>query len=293
MERQLELILETSEERQAKLRRYLEPLALPQRQVDLLCLLAGHGEKLTAGGQQFSRLAMDQRRAAKKMGCSKNTFAEAVLDLHAIGVVGVLQNTAPRTYVVNWNRVSKLEPPPPEPELPEWIAAESWSPPGQAVVSAGQGLRDSEKVLSEKVRDRVGDTVNREGGRRGEATEPGQVETAGSCGDPMAHRHPWKALADEHLIAAVVRNEPPKLLRRLYDEAVALGWIDDCEDAKLRFLTICHHCATTAGAHRRVAMLVSRCKRKLDVSRIRAVSEDWAARRLKPQRQAEPAEVCR
>jgi len=67
----------------------------------------------------------------------------------------------------------------------------------------------------------------------------------------------------------------------LYEEAVKLGWIQPSEDAKLRFLTICHHVATAKGLHNPKGALIKRVKDGLDVGAIPHASEEWARHILK------------
>ena len=227
----------------------------------VLCLLAGHGETMEVSGQQLWRLSISVENAAHKAGCAKATWLAGVRDLVDRGVLAVVDLTRPRTYVANWSRLvillDRLAPAPTDEAAfagqIEGLLAENWSGP----VRPGQGARDSVNRLD---RVRVGDSVNR--GR----------DSAG--GADRADR-PWQTTTDEELRRAVIDRELG-ILRTLYNEALALGWIDDGPDARLRFLTIAHHCATAVGLHRRMGGLVARVKRNLDVTRTRHRSEEWA-----------------
>jgi hypothetical protein len=82
---------------------------------------------------------------------------------------------------------------------------------------------------------------------------------------------------DEPTLRRIVFSRDLEAVKELYREAVALGWIADCEESKVRLLTILHHAATAAGLNRnRVGALVGRVKRSLDVTRTRQESDQWA-----------------
>jgi hypothetical protein len=263
MERQLGLNLETAEERTDALKQYLAPLKLPDRQTKVLCLMSAHGERIEISGQRGSKLAISKRKAAVLMGCAPNTFVEGIADLTHLGVLSKLAISRPATYVVSWNRVARLEPARGDPlaSIPLFDPDQTavWS----GMVSAGQAARDSVSRDLSKIR--VRDSVYRD-----------------SMGAPtnVDPSRPWdreRGVTDDQLIAAVTSGDLAPL-RRLYDEAVRLGWIGDCEDSRLRFLTIAHHAATSAGLTiSRMGAVVSRVRRKLDVVRIRHDSEEWAA----------------
>ena len=106
--------------------------------------------------------------------------------------------------------------------------------------------------------------------------------------DRMAR--PWDrqcGLQDADLVQAVVSGELDPI-RRLWQEAKVLEWVGDCDDDLCRFLTVVHHVATAVGLHCRMAALVSRVKRGIDVSKTRHASEDWAAAVMR-RRHAMPA----
>jgi len=92
-------------------------------------------------------------------------------------------------------------------------------------------------------------------------------------------RYPWAregGVSDRQLVEACRRGDVA-LLRHLYDHAVRLNWIaGDSDDHWLRFLTGCHHCASASLA-RRMGRLVTFVKHdRLDTSRMRQRSEQWA-----------------
>lgn len=105
---------------------------------------------------------------------------------------------------------------------------------------------------------------------------------------------PWArdgGVTDADLVRAVTTTDQ-SALRALWDAAVALGWIEDCEDNRLRFLTICRHVGTTTGLQSRRAVLMDRTKGSrrytpLDVTRIPHACEEWARNALNRRRRAE------
>ena len=80
---------------------------------------------------------------------------------------------------------------------------------------------------------------------------------------------------------AAVRREDLALFRRMYDVAIALGYLDaHTSDQWLRFLTAVHHCATARLTRGRIARLITFNNAGLDVSRCSQRSDDWAGRML-------------
>jgi len=271
MERQLTLPLGSPEEREAAARRYLARLHLPGREVDLLGLLAARGEVVEVKGQELWRLTISVTKAAQLAGCAKGTFLAAADALVERELLTVLPGR-PRTYVANWSRIVELldRLPPAEPAgVDEFAAqvADLVQPQWGETVSHGQprsGARDSVSRV-DRLRDR--ETVSRGRDSMGALTKPDQTD------------RPWQTTTDADLRRAVIDGEL-EILRRLYREARALGWIDGSADARLRFLTVAHHCATSVGLHRRMAAFVARMKRAVDVNRTRAQSEAWARAQL-------------
>lgn len=251
---QLELFLQDDQDKERKLRSWLEARDLSDRAVSVLCLLALHGEKLEVNDQHCSRIAKSKYEASKLVSIAPNTYLAGVRDLEALGVVGVLRNTKPWSVVVNWSRVFLLpDRSDPVNSLP--IFSDSWS----TSVNVGQAPRDSVSNSNTNIR---GITVYRDTCALTRLDQPWNDQT-GFTGDELK---------------VCVRSIDLKPLRHLYDEAVSLGWILDSEDAKQRFLTLCHHCATTNGINNPMAVLVSRVKDQLDCSRTRIASDEWARR---------------
>lgn len=280
MDRQTFLILEDAAARREAARRFCERRGLTERQVAILAMLAGEGDRENAAGQALTCCRISKRDAALRLrGTSGNTFLRDVRKLVSLGVMWVLKETKPATYIVNWSRIDKLEPPPEEPtselaKLP--IVAADWTPVGPTLGQAGPPVRDSESLGSLE-----SETVYRDS----ESSVIRGADRLTSLARPWSRDDgPAGGITDDELVQ-VVRYQRRDVLRHLYREAVALGWIRDCTDAKLRFLTIAHHAATSSGIGNRMGLLVARCKRGLDVDRTRHDSETWATEILKPQRQ--------
>jgi hypothetical protein len=86
-------------------------------------------------------------------------------------------------------------------------------------------------------------------------------------------------MPDAGLLHAVVTCDLAPL-RRLYAEARATGRVPmhPSHDDKMRFLTVCHHCATAAGINNRMAVLSARLRRDpIDLANVRQASDEWAA----------------
>ena len=129
MDRQLALNLTSRQEREEAIDDYFGPLELARREVLVLRLLAGSGERLEINGQTASRISISKANAAELCSCAPGTFMKGVADLQRRGVLDVLRSTRPWTYLVNWSRVDKLEPPPPvDPAAGLALFAPDWSP---------------------------------------------------------------------------------------------------------------------------------------------------------------------
>lgn len=277
MDRQHFLLFEDGQARAESARRFCGGRGLTARQIEVLCLICEQGERRSVNGQSLSVARLPKAEAGKRLSCSPNTFLGDVRDLEAIGLVGVLRNTRPWTYVANWSRVDQVDKPPDDPaaglaELP--VCRPVWS----ATVNHGQSRSEVRYSVKEDSLESV--TVNRE---------------SVSIRDSVRGR-PWDAssgVQDRELVAAVQTGELEPL-RQLYREAVRLGWVEDTEDARLRFLTICHHAATCNGVGKRMGLLVARVKRELNVRRIRQESEEWASRILAraARPRAETTSIC-
>lgn len=256
MELQLCLDLTTDDERRKALEAFLRPLQLADRQFAALCLLGVAGTRETISGQSVSKLSISKYDAGKRANMAPNTFLEGIRDLEAIGVVAVVKNARPWTFFVNWHRVAKLVPPDTETVPVPDLFSETWSAP----VSLGQGVRDSVSVVLLKSVYRDSVSVIRDTEALTQLDQPWNRDTG---------------FQDRDLVRCVLEQDILPL-RFLYDEAVKLGWIKDCDHARHKFLTLCHHCATCNGLHSRMGVLVARVKGNLDVQKVRNASGDWA-----------------
>ncbi len=267
MERQLCLNLSDPEERAESVRKFLSPLNFPKRHVEVFCALAAHGTRENRNGQSISTLCVPKSRVPRIYRGSANTWLKSMEELESQELAAIVRLTTPWTFVVNWSRLGKLETVPIDPlsglELldPNWVPTRSGSGQSRsAPVSPGQSARDSVNALHSKSVSSVSVSV-----------------AEGTC---AANRpRPWDrhgGITDAELVVAVTCREL-SILRRLYDEAIALGWIERCEEKMLHFLTICHHAATSAGIHKRMGTLVARMKQKCRVDSIPQRSHDWAA----------------
>ena len=270
MERQLDLPLTSAEERVAAMRVYLEPIELASRLVSALCLIAARGDSIRVGNQPAVSVQISKAAAAKwgkaygLRDSSGNTFLAAVLELEELRLVGVLRTTRPWTYVISLPALARLEPPADDPlaALPVFFETDRGAD-RSASVNAGQPPRVREDL----------ETLN--------PCNPCSVSrTTKPAGLADRLRRPWhktEGLTGDDLAQAVKAGDMEPL-RRLWSEGLHLEWLHDSEDERLRFLTICHHCATVAGLGNRMAALVARVKQDpLNVARVRHASEDWAA----------------
>jgi hypothetical protein len=259
MARQLILGLSDTESQKESVRNFLSPLNLPRRQVEVLCTLAAHGAPEVRDGQSISVLAAPKASLRAYFEGGANTFLRGIKELESAGLAAIVRATAPWIYIVNWTRIAKLEPP----HLDPLAGLEIFSPnfqTGPRPVQSGPGARDSVNAMHSKSVPSVS------------VFEP---VAEGTC----AGNRPWDrngGVTDAELRGAVA-SQRLGVLRRLYAEAVNLGWIVPSEESMLRFLTIAHHAATSAGIHRRMAVVVSRVKQKCRVDGCRQASEQWAA----------------
>jgi hypothetical protein len=272
MDRQLLIKLSDPQTMAGNVRKYLAPMSFTERETAVLVTIICHGQRSERAGQKIVTLQAKKASLKPLSGISGTTWLAGARDLCERGIVGIVEVLTPWVYVLNLDRLAKLEAPPPDPFEGLDVLSNDWQP-GQArsgPVSPGQPLRDSVRVENPKVR--VPCTVIRE------------RDTQALTGVDRPHwARPWDREAgctDEQLVSAVTGGDLAAL-RELYTAAVRLGWIQDCDDSKLRFLTVAHHAATCAGLHGRMAVLVARTKRALDVDKIRAQSEDWAASMLR------------
>jgi len=298
MDRQLKLDYDCRERRMAALRDYLRQVALASREVDVLCLMAGDGELIQVGDQQGARLAIAKTKAGRILGCSGNTFLAGVEDLRTRGLLEIDADTSPRTYYVNWDRVRRLEPVKTgggrklalfDPDQTEtWSGAVNAGQARSTPVNAGQPVRvrESMNLKSVSYRDSVS-TVSSTGELTGVDRNCPPLTGADRLDRPWHREH---GVTDEILVGAV--GDPDrglKVLWRLFQEAVSMNWITDSEDNRQRFLSICHHAATSPGLTiSRMGNVVSRVKRGLSVDGIRAASDQWAGE-IRARRRRDPA----
>jgi len=281
MERQLCLDLASEDDRVASVKTYLQPVELAPRQVAALSLIVGCGDTIQVLGHSGRRWVADKQTVAEKarkygLKCSGNTFLRAVQELEEMRIVGVLRNTRPWTYAVSLTALGKVGLRRCDPiESLEGLACFGGLEGGDCgqsrsvSVSPGQSARDRDSIRNLN----PCPTVYRD--RDAHTSDVGLTDRM---------RRPWDrevGLRDEDLVKAVkVGNIDP--IRRLWEEAKVLEWVgcdqQASDDEALRFLTIVHHCATSAGINQsRMGVLVNRVKQGLRVDKIRQVSDNWAA----------------
>lgn len=268
MERTLEFTFTDPQRLADEAAKYLAPLELSHTEKSVIVCLIAHGERIDRQGQRLTQFSQPKSRLKQYSGISGTAFIAAAQALAAQGLMAVVQATSPWLYVLNLDRLAKLQPRPAAPLDPLAGLLTEWQPRSPPVTPVTPP-RDSVIERSSKIRDTCPD-VNRD-----------------TCAAPTADRprrwpKPWDRAAgcqSADLRAAVVRGDRDTL-RELYREAVALGWIEDSTDAKVRFLAICHHAATCANLGSPMGVLVARTKRQLDVTNLRQSSDDWAARML-------------
>ncbi len=280
--RQLDLRLETEEERVDALRDYLRPVELASRLVSAACLIVARGNQIQVGTQRAVRLAIskaDAAQVAKRLGIglSPNTWVAAIAELEARRIVGVLRTTSPWTYVLSLDALGKLQPAEDD-ELAQIAALPLFSveapaaEPDRNAVRSGAGQGPVRPGQAPRVR------VNKN------LQDPCTVRSVVSATEPagLADRmvRPWHrvyGLTGEDL-AWAVQSGQLECIRRLYREGKILEWIGGSEDDLLRFLTAVHHCATCPGLSSRMGALTARVKRDpIDVQKTRHASETWAA----------------
>lgn len=239
-------------------RSHLARCGLTDVQIRFVTLLAREGKPLESD-DSLTMIQASKREAAKKLGCSPNGVTKAAACLKRMGLIEIITSDNKQispVYVLHILRARSLEAA--QDRLAELTLFDTdWSP----VVTTGHLARDSVNEKTHRVRVPCS---NRDRDSMGPVTTGDQSR-------------PWQSMTDVDLVRCVASRDL-KPLRRLYDEALKRGWIEDCEDAKLRFLTICHHAATSAGLTKsRMGNVVARTKRQLDVQRVRQESEEWAA----------------
>jgi hypothetical protein len=283
--RQIDLRLETEEERVKALQDYLRPVKLASRLVSAACLIVARGHQIQVGNQRAVRLAIpksDVSQVAKQLGLelSPNTWLKAIVELESKRIVGVLRTTSPWTYVLSLDAIGKLQP-----------AADDES----AAIAALPifGAEEPQQAVAELDR-----KPNRSGSGQGPVTpgHPPRVRVESNLQNPCTVRsvvsatepagladrmvRPWHrqcGLTGEDLAWAVASGKL-ECIRRLYREGKQLEWIGTSEDDLVRFLTAVHHCATCPGLDKRMGALTARVKRDpIDVRNTRQASDKWAA----------------
>lgn len=316
MSKQLAFVLSDDDAATEALLRFVQPLGLSPRAVAVLVGLRLRGQRCTIAGQSCTRWAKSKHEAAAALGMAGATYLAGLADLEAVGVVGVVRTTRPWTVVLSWDRLAQLEPPPdpmlalplfggaptPEPraeagQLSGSGRAEDGQPAGNLRAAVGQvsgspgqpagscraavgqalgSLGQPSGSLGQGARGSVNTCVSKIREIRGSADPRGPARSPAELRALPAPWHREDGFRDADLVRCV-RDLDTKSLRHLYDQAVTKGWIQDSEDARLRFLTVAHHCATIPGLHSRMAALVARCKAGVGTERTRQESEQWAA----------------
>jgi len=244
----------------ASLEEHLRTASLEEADVGLLLAIA----REDAGRQSTSYACKSKRQWALAIGCeSRNTPVAAMRRLAAAGVLVWDADRAGHEVLVDWSAVWSLEKRDPAARLRQEFDARR-SEVVRGVVRGGQA---SARVQEQEKKARV--NVNR--GNR--------VSLRGL--DARLVR-PWATrggLTGDDLRAAVdCRGQ--RVLSRLYWAAVEACYWEDCEDHRVRFLSLCHHAATVGRAP--MALLNALCRRDaagtvLRSERVRDESRDWAA----------------
>lgn len=265
MDVQTALNFEIAGERETALRNALEPLRLPDWSAELICLLVRDGRQREVSGHRCYEVAISKRKAAKKLGCSPNTFAAAAADLQRRGVLEIVAFGQRRTYFLSADRVNELAPIADDPIDELGLFADrptpAETPNRSALVSTGQRARAREDK-NYKSRD-----VNRDRDPCAQGPSDQQVTSPGTRLIDMSD--------DE------VRRRNLKSLRPYFDDAVAQGWLVDEIEDKRKFLAAVHHSGECKGV-RQPARVVYAAIKNYDFSRINQDSWDWAAQVLRP-----------
>ena len=271
MDGQLPLSLTSREEREEGLEAYVEPLKLERREVLVLRLLAGRGERTEINGQTASRLSISKATAAAACGCAPGTFTEGVRDLQRRGVLDVLRSARPWTYLVNWSRVDKIKPPPAEdPAAGLPLFSDDWAPERVGTISDDQ--RRSATISD----DQRAHTKNKKLQETHNQTKPnhGRADRTDSPAGPL------RLAIDNAELAAALRGGPTEPLAKLFRSAVAQEYLDDTAEDKTKFLALVHHSVTAPGIHN-PAGVIYRAIDAYNFSRVRGASWDYAAEFLR------------
>lgn len=275
MERQLELKLTDRMERAANFDTYIAPLGFQPREIAVLRLLHLDGAPRVERGQHIAELRISRAAAAKRCEVNKITFHKAVTTLRELGLVAVDDTAEPWRYVVNLSKLAKWE----APTILDPLTASGdfghfWSP----LVTPGHGAR---AVNTRVTKPRVNPCtvfVNTSG-------VTGHDQPTGGEGPRELPARPWATLADADL-AAAVDGLDGRLLRHLYDELLklsSLGKTDvalrDCEDNRVRFLTLCRQAVRLkrqGTVQKAMGFLSDKCRRGLVVDTTTHEDDEWA-----------------
>lgn len=247
----------------SKLKEHLESLEFQESDVALLLVVAAEDGQREAAS--YARKSKQQWALA--MGVrSRNTPVKAMKRLATRGVLAWDADRTGHEILVDWQAVWALE----KPQRPDGKTRlkEALDERKTALVTGVvTGGHTCARVLVKNKKDRVRD-VNRVL-RVTRAPEARLVR-------PWARRG---GLTGDDLRSAV-QDRDRQVLSRLYGAAVEAGYWEDCEDHRVRFLSLCHHAATRAEEP--MALLVALCRRDdngtvLRSERVRDVSRDWAA----------------
>jgi len=282
---------------------HLRRCGLSDVQARLAGLVFRRGVPRDCDGERFMVLTISSREAAAILKCNDRSVRDAAATLSCWGWWRELKGARgkPPTYVLD--DVGARAMVAADDQLTELLAGEVRATAGHCGplrATAGPSscsYQDLElKPVSHSTRVHTTGTPHSPAPTR---TTP-HHSAPQAAGERELPRLPWArrgGVGDPELIAAC-RDRDLELLRLLFDQAVSMGWIASAsEDAWLRFLTGCHHCAT-ARLTRRMGRLVTFVRGDaapgvppLDVSRMQQRSEQWAGEVIRGQHR-DPALVA-
>lgn len=199
-------------------------------------------------------------------GCSPNTVVAAMRRLAVRKIAAWEATPEGHAILVDWQAFWALPPDEPASRRDELQAALAAEKPAlvRGVVRGGQARL---RVLVDTSKARV--DVQRD-----------NVSSATRAGVEVRLDRPWsrdRGLTGEDLRWAV-QTQSRVVLHRLYFAAVEAGWWGDCEDHRVKFMILVHHCATCGESP--MALLTSLCRKDdegtvLRSSRCQDASRDW------------------
>lgn len=276
----------TPREQAVRLEAHLVACGLSSLQARLAALVARDGRP--AGDDQVMALTISSRRAAAVLVCSDRAVAKAAATLSHQEWFRVVEvgHRRPPTYVLDL--VAARSVPTTRERLDELLGASGAPPPHlvgceplRTTAHRCEPVRTAARVLP---------------GLEKQNPCPSSIflpSIQGECEGDAASRcapvrtgaqraYVWSTrggVTDAELRSAVARQNV-ELLQTMFNEAVAMGWIEGVSDERwMAFLTACHH-AATARLARRMGRLVAFVKQGLDVSRTSQASDDWAGRMM-------------